>query len=396
MKKALLVTRVSGFVPQHESNNVKLLQELGYEVHYATNLHTVVYGTDNRRLEGTGIITHQIDFQRSPFSRGVKKSYRQLKELMLREQFDLIHCHMPMSGVIARIAAQKVSKMTGRRVPVIYTAHGFHFFRGAHLRNWCYYPVERFMSRYTDRLILINEEDYRRGLTFPIRGRVEKISGVGIRLERFAPYQKQTWDIEEKGIREKYGIPADYRILVSIGELAPGKNNMISVEAMQQLADLKVAYLICGTGRMEEALRDKVRELHLEKSVFFAGYVEDTPALLQQCDIFLFPSEREGLPVALMEAMAVGLPVVASDIRGIHDLIEHTKGGYLVRGFAPDDYAVKVRRLLEEKAGKSAVPREERRKQMGWWNQKQVQNFSLSVVEKEMRKIYMDISDTRE
>ena len=64
MKKVLLVTRASGFIPQHEMNNVKILQEMGFEVHYATNLQDVVYGKDNQRLQGTGIITHQIDFVR--------------------------------------------------------------------------------------------------------------------------------------------------------------------------------------------------------------------------------------------------------------------------------------------------------------------------------------------
>lgn len=422
MKKALLVTRASGFIPQHEMNNVKILHEMGYEVHYATNLNDVVYGKDNRRLEGTGIITHQIDFVRSPFSKGVKVAYQQLKELMLSEQFDLVHCHMPMSGVLARLAANKVYKITNRFVPVIYTVHGFHFFKGAPFKNWLYYPVERHMARCTDRLITINQEDYKRAKKFPVRGQAELIKGVGIDLEQFESFRKQSWDIEtyesnrkskegqsdivkwnDKGIkvdittkecediRQKYNIPADYTILVSVGELAPGKNNMIAIEALRELRDLKVAYLICGTGRMEQTLQKRVKELGLEKRVFFAGYVENTPAVLQQCDCFIFPSAREGLPVALMEAMAVGLPVVASDVRGINDLIEHTKGGYLVCGFEPEDYAVKVRRMFTEKEGKSAVPRVLRRQQMGEWNMKRVKAFSLSVVDEKMRQIYRSL-----
>lgn len=137
LKKALLVTRVSGFIPQHEMNNVKILQKMGYEIHYATDLNTVVYGKDNSRLDNTGIITHQIDFVRSPFSGEVKRSYMQLKQLMLSEDFDLIHCHMPMSGVIARLVAQKVRSESGRIVPVLYTAHGFHFLREHLLKTGC-------------------------------------------------------------------------------------------------------------------------------------------------------------------------------------------------------------------------------------------------------------------
>ena len=92
--------------------------------------------------------------------------------------------------------------------------------------------------------------------------------------------------------------------------------------------------------------------------------------------------------MAVMEAMAIGLPIIASDIRGVRDLIRHTSGGYLVKGFAPEDYAVKVRRLFTEKEGKSAVPRKLRRQQMGEWNRKRVQEFSSEVTQKQMREIY--------
>ena len=83
MKKVLLVTHVSGFVPQFEMNNVRTLQELGYEVHYASNFNNVSYGTDNSRLDGTGIVRHQVDFARSPFNlKDNSKAYRQLQQVM--------------------------------------------------------------------------------------------------------------------------------------------------------------------------------------------------------------------------------------------------------------------------------------------------------------------------
>lgn len=372
---------------------------MGYEIHYATNLKDVVYGNDNRRLEKTGIIAHQIDFVRPSLSKKVKIAYEQLKKLLLQEHFEVIHCHMPISGVLARMAANYVYKKEGRFIPVIYTVHGFHFFQGAPLKNWIYYPIERRMARYTDRLITINNEDYLRAKKFSVRGQAELVPGVGIDLERFVPYQKESWEIgsakgscqQTEDIRKKYGIPDDYYIVVSVGELAAGKNNLTTIEAINELRDLKIAYLICGTGIMEKTLKNKVLELGLEKKVFFAGYVENVPEVLQQCDCFVFPSEREGLPVALMEAMAVGLPIVASDIRGTRDLIEHTKGGYLVHGFEPESYAVKIRRIFTEKEGKSAVPRVIRRQQMGEWNRERIKDFSLAVVEKKMREIYQGV-----
>lgn len=408
-KKALLITRVSGFIPQHEMNNVKILKEMGYEIHYATDLNHVVYGKDNSRLQGTGIITHQIDFVQSPFSPGVRKSYRQLKELMINEKFDLIHCHMPMSAVVGRLAAQSARHKTGRRIPVLYTAHGFHFFTGAPLRNWLYYPVERYLARYTDRLILINQEDYQRGKKFPIRGKVEYVPGIGARISTdnndaipFETVEGQDSDkIYEKpsgifSLRERYGISDSASILLSVGEINANKNNRLMVEAMAELKDLDIVYVICGTGQEEGYLRERVQELGLDKKVILAGYVDQVSRIMDQADCFVLPSFREGLPAVIMEAMVAGLPVIASRIRGVTDLIEHGKGGYLVQGFDATDYAVKVRRMFTEKEGENAVPRLIRRQQMGEWNKERVKQFSLEIVEERMREIYASVDNSFE
>lgn len=395
--KALIVTRVSGFLPQFEANNVKILQEMGFEVHYAANFNTVVYGKDNHRLEGMGLICHQIDFERSPFSPSVRKSYHQLKELMEQEAFDLIHCHMPMSGVVTRMAAQAVRRRSGRKVPVLYTAHGLHFYEGAPLKNWVYYPVERYLSRFTDRLILINDEDYKRAQKFPVRGSVERIMGIGMRLEQFRSWQKTDYSMGKtdsgQDIYEKYEIPDNYGILISVGEITQRKNHIVMIDAMKELLDLPLVYVICGSGPWEDKLKEHVHELGLESRVKFAGYVEQIPAMLRQADCFIFPSFQEGLPVAVMEAMAVGLPVIATRIRGITDLLEHTKGGYLSDDWEPESYAVKVRRMFSERGGKSGASRQQRRQEMGQWNRERVQEFALPVVEDKMRRIYRSVME---
>ena len=198
-KKALLVTTVSGFVPQFEMNNVHILQSMGFEVHYASNYNTPSYGTDNHRLDGTGIIRHQIDFIRSPFKPANLKVYRQLCTLMEQESFQLVHCHTPMGGVMARLAAHATH--TG---PVIYTAHGFHFFKGAKPVNWlCYYPMERFLSRYTDQQICINYEDYERAKKAFHARYTDYIPGVGIDPSRIPHLTEE--DIKKK--KAELGLP---------------------------------------------------------------------------------------------------------------------------------------------------------------------------------------------
>ncbi len=373
-KKALLVTRVSGFVPQFEMNNVSILQEMGYEIHYAANYDEVVYGKDNSRLMGTGIKRHHILFGRSPFSRQVIENYRKLYHLMKDEEFDLIHCHMPMTGVLARIAAHRVAKKTGRKVPVLYTAHGLHFYKGAPLSNWVYYLPERYLAKYTDRLLLINQEDYQRGSKFKIRGKVEYVPGIGMK-----PMTEPNPEFDLKNV---YGIPAGNKVVVSVGELTNRKNHRIVIEAMDAFRREPITYLICGTGPLEDELKKLVKELHLEESVIFAGYCENVPDVLRQADMLAFPSKQEGLPVAVMEAMQAGLPVLAADIRGNNDLIRDGEGGFLFIENLPKDYVRGIKYFLK-------YPDEATR--MGKWNQKKVEEFGIDIVDEKMRKIYAEV-----
>ena len=225
-------------------NNVKILQKMGYEIHYATDLNNVVYGKDNSRLDNTGIITHQIDFVRSPFSKNVIKAYIQLKKLMLAGEFDLIHCHMPMSGVIARLAAQKTRKSSGRKVPVLYTAHGFHFCTG---------------------VPLINHEDFKRAQKFKVRGKAEYVPGVGVDISTDnIKYGKKPEYIQKITGRK---ISPETKVLVSIGELSKRKNHQLLIDMMADLKDMDIICIIGGTGEEEISLYNKIKEMHLEEKV---------------------------------------------------------------------------------------------------------------------------------
>lgn len=392
MKKALIVTRVSGFVPQFELSHVRILQDMGYEVHYAANYNTIVYGKDNSRLDGTGIIRHQVDFVRSPFSVKVLVAARQLEEILKKEQFDLIHCHMPMSGVVTRICAHRLMKRGEcRRAPVLYTAHGFHFYKYAPRSNWLYYPVERYLAKYTDWLITMNEEDYQCAKTFPVRGKVEKIAGAGIDLMKYrlmddenlteeersqARINKAEMAVKRVNRRKELGIRDDDFVIVSVGELTKRKNHMLVIDVLRMCRDRHIKYLLCGSGPLEDELRAHAIRLNVDRRIIFAGYCTDIQAQLAAADCFVFPSLQEGLPMAVMEAMAAGLPVVGLPIRGNVDLIEDSKGGYLV---GPDVFAAAIRHLKK---------RRELRQSMGAWNQKRIEAFDVHIVDEQMRRIY--------
>ncbi|MBE5991541.1 MAG: glycosyltransferase family 4 protein [Paenibacillaceae bacterium] len=388
VKKVLLVTTVSGFVPQFEMSNVHILQSMGYEVHYASNYHTPSYGTDNHRLDGTGIIRHQIDFVRSPFTLQNIKVYRQLKKVMSKERFDLVHCHTPMGGVMARLVAHST-----KTSPVIYTAHGFHFFKGASLINWlCYYPMEKFLSRFTDEQICINLEDYQRAKEKFHAKHTSYIPGVGLDISKIKP------SIEINIKKLELGLPTDRLILLSTGELIQRKNHETVIRAIGKLKaecsdvmnakNMKFHYVICGHGKLEEYLKRLAQELQVNDCISFLGYREDMMEIYQIADLFLFPSYQEGLPMALLEAMAYGLPVICSDIRGSRDLmrknanapLDQCDGGILIA--KADDvpaYSNAIQQLLCDRR---------KRQEMGNINSLRATEFSIKNVKESMEKIY--------
>ena len=344
----MIVTHVSGFVPQFEMNNVHLLQEMGYEVHYASNFNNVSYGTDNRRLDGTGIICHQVDFARSPFQvRAHAVAVRQMKELLQKECFSLLHCHTPVGAALARVAAMSYRKrkknvrtsdkeiVSEEILKVIYTAHGFHFYQGAPWKYWMlFYPVERFLAGKTDVLITINEEDYQRAKHFCHckKTKVEYIPGVGIDLDYWGGTDLQSGERKKirKTIRQELGVADNEQLLLSVGELIPRKNHETVIRALaeeKQKGTKDFQYFICGQGDLKDYLQSLIGELGLSKEVTLLGYRKDIRNLLYAADLFVFPSKQEGMPVALMEAAAAGVPICASDIRGNREILADSAAG---------------------------------------------------------------------
>ncbi len=290
---------------------LKWFKEQGYEVHVAAkndfiNELCVIPNCDKY---------YDIQFARFPFSKTNIKAYKQLKKLIQENNYEIIHCHTPVAGVLTRLAARNNKNTT-----VIYTAHGFHFFKGAPLLNWLiYYPVERFCARYTDKLITINKEDYGRAKQFKLRknGKLYYVPGVGIDLDEIENIKV---DIKKK--KAELGIQENTPVLLSVGELNKNKNHETVLQVLSKLKDKNFIYLICGRGVLKEYLERKIQELHLENKAKLLGYRSDVIEILKIADLFIFPSKREGLPMSVIEAMATGLPVIASNVRGNRDLIE--------------------------------------------------------------------------
>ncbi|HCS76055.1 MAG TPA: glycosyltransferase family 1 protein, partial [Clostridiales bacterium] len=269
-------------------------------------------------------------------------------------------------------------KARRRGTIVVYTAHGFHFYNGAPWLNWLlYYPIEKWLSRYTDVLITINKEDYERAKRSFKAGRIEYVPGVGVDVEKYGSV-----DIDRKAKRKELELAEDDFVLVSTGELNDNKNHKTIIHAVHGLNNSSVKYLICGQGPLQNGLLQLVQELGLEHQVMLLGYRTDIIEINHIADVFVFPSFREGLSVALMEAMACGLPVVCSDIRGNRDLIEDGKGGFTVEPEDVAGFSKSIKLLLEDASlGES----------LGYYNKSKIKSYDTKIVLEKMKNIYGNV-----
>ena len=345
---------------------MKWFQEQGYEVHLCCRNDTpdpdITVPYCDKWME--------LPFERSPLNKANIRVYKQLKEIIDRENYALIHCNTPVGGVLGRLCSRAARK---KGTKVVYTAHGFHFFDGAPLKNWLlFYPIERVLSRWTDLLITMNGEDDRRARTFRAR-KTALVNGVGVDLTRFET------DVDREALRMELGIPQDAPVLITVGEHSARKNHETVLRALALLDGVHV--LFCGVGDREDALREMAQGLGIAQRTHFLGFRRDVPQLLVASDLFFFPSLQEGLPVSQMEAMAAGLPCVVSDVRGNADLIHNGEGGFLRKPFDHEGFAEDIALLLGDPA---------LREQMAERNRNIMKNYSLDAVLAQMTALYRE------
>lgn len=347
-------------------------KELGIDFTIANNMSMAEPGHFEQVCEQYGIKMVHIDFDRNPLSLHNIKAGKQLLALMEREKYDIVHCNTPSGGLVGRICAAKA------KVPkVIYMAHGFHFWKGAPLKNWlCYYPVERFLAHFTDRLITINQEDYSLAQKFHYKkgGRAVYVPGVGIVTTKFT--RNESIRTEE---RRALGIKAHETVLLSVGEVNCNKNHGAVIKALAMLGRKDIRYIICGVGDLMEKHRALAASYGLQEQVLFAGYQADIAKFYQAADIFVIPSLREGLPVSTMEAMAADLPCVASRIRGNADLLSQSQ--LLFEPGNVDDLVRALNMAMDKDIAEAEVSR----------NQHTLRRFEMSEAIDAMKNVYMKV-----
>lgn len=311
MNKVLFTATVDSHILHFHIPYLKWFKEQGYEVHVATNGNEIIPYCD---------VKHKISFERSPFKISNLKAIKQLKKIINEEKFEIIHTHTPMGSVATRIAAKEARKKHNTKV--IYTAHGFHFFKGAPLINWMvFYPVEKWLSKYTDCLITINDEDYQLAKRKFKTKQIELVNGVGVDSEKF---NFEMSDEEKHNLRNSIGIDNDDFVMIYPAELSKRKNQIMLLEVMRKLKEdgyNKIKLILPGKDSMNGKYQEIAKKYNIENEVRFLGYRKDIPKLMKISDLAVSTAIQEGLPVNIMEAMMCELPIIATDCRGNRDLV---------------------------------------------------------------------------
>lgn len=318
MRKILYITTVSGTINAFLVPHIKQLIKQGYKVDVACKITTPI----SKELIDLGVDIFEVPFSRNPLDYNNIKAYKKLCQIQKKEGYDIIHVHTPIAGLYGRLL-----KLKFPTIKTIYTVHGFHFYKGAPKKNWIiYYPIEKIMSKFTDIIITMNEEDYNQALKFNIKN-TYKINGVGIDLSHYNPnlYNKNE-------VRKELGLRKDDFVIVMIAEVNKNKNHIQMIKAIEILKKkgIEVKVICAGTGPLLETIKEEIKKRGLEENIFMLGFRKDIPKLITACDIGILLSYREGLPRNIMELMAYGKPVIGTDIRGIRDLVGNDVNGYIV------------------------------------------------------------------
>lgn len=332
-KTVFIIANDISFHLNFSLNSIEVLLAKDYKIFLIANVNSVnvsktKLNTFTKLMDESDVSILHVDIPRNPFRiLLLAKALIVINKMIRMYKPTLIHGHTPAGGILARI--------TGliNNVRVFYTAHGFHFFSGSNLFSWVFYfPLEVLLGFFTEKIITINNEDYEL-FSKIFKKKTLLINGIGI---------------NPKDYLKKNNPLKKHIIFVSVGELNKNKNHKAIIKSLSSL-DFDYEYWILGRGRLSNYLEKLSFKQRNRNRVKFYGYQDDVFLYLSKADVFIIPSKREGLPVSLLQAMSVGLPVLGSDIRGINDLINVGIGGYLFNPNKIKSIVYTINKLIENR-----------------------------------------------
>lgn len=368
MKKVLYVTTVSRTINAFLIPHINMLLDNGYEVHCACSIDKPV----DKELQRRGVKIFEVPFSRNPLGIRNIKAFIKLEELQRINDYDIVHVHTPIAAIYGRLL-----KLNFPSLRIIYTAHGYHFLKGGSKLGWIiYYPIEKIMAKFTDVTININKEDYEITKEKLKHKKCYLLNGVGLDLDKYKKLSSK--EIQEK--REEFGIKDKDFVVLMIAEINKNKNHIQLINAMDILKDKypNIKVLCIGDGTLKESLEKQIILRNLQNNIFMLGYRLDVNKLINISDIGILLSHREGLPRNIMEFMACGRKVIATDIRGCRDIVCNYNVGTLVKmgDYEETARAIEKYYILNNKSFEVS---------------EEIKKYDIETINSELLKIYEDV-----
>ena len=322
---------------------------------------------------------YYIPVERKPFKLNNLKAIYKLRKIIEREKYDVIHTHTPMGAVVTRLAAIKYRRHHG--VKIIYTAHGFHFFKGCPILNYIfYYPIEKLLSRYTDLIITMNDEDYKFAKKH-FKTEIAYIPGIGFNKEKFS---KKVTDKELANLKKENGLSNKDYIISYIAEISKRKRQMYLLKALKKYPFTNEKILLIGDHYDSKKVEKYIIKNKLDKYVKIIGFNDNILSYLKISDLVISVSKQEGLPLNILEAMYLQKPIIVTNCRGNIDLITNNKNGIVVNMNDKEKLLSSIKYLKDNP---------EIAKKLAIGSQKIIDKYTIDSVLKIMKKIYAKYID---
>lgn len=312
---------------------LRAFQERGWTVHVACGGPAGDIPFTDRVLE--------LPFEKKMTAPSNFKAAALLRRTIREENYALITVHTSLAAFFTRFALRGLKK----RPPLVNMVHGYLYDDApSPLKRTVLRTAEKLTAPVTDLVLTMNDWDFQEAKRNHLGRRVASVPGIGVDFSRFRPEQKT----DRQSLRAAHGIPADSFVLIYAAEFSARKNQSFLIRAMAQLPP-RVHLVLAGQGALWEGCKALAQELNVAERVLFPGYI-DVNEWYSLADAAVSSSRSEGLPFNVMEAMYLGLPVVASTVKGHIDLLREGESGLLYPYGDTDAFVRQVTRLLDDPA----------------------------------------------
>jgi len=304
-------------------------------------------------------------------------AFVKLYRLLKRGRFGIVHTHCSKAGILGRWAAR-----LARAPHIVHTPHGniFYGYYGKPFTH-LFILMERFSARFTDRIITLTNKGREEHLRFKV-GLPDKFRTIysGIDLSSFLGQKK-----ERINVKKELGIPLNHRVVGSVARLVPVKDHFTFIKAAPLIAEAfpQVSFLLVGDGPLRNHVESLAAKLGVSQRMVITGMRDDIPRLLSAMDLVVLTSLNEGMGKSLVEAMAMGRAVVATDVGGVAEVVEDGTTGLLVPPSSPHLLAKAVIDLLRD---------DEKRGSFGQRGKKRVGKFSAQLMIREIERLYLELT----